>query len=325
MTLSRPSSSSLGGPALPERLFTHQQAPYAELLRVATAFFSQSWDGLPVRPRSNVLVTGPTGLGKTELARIVAAELEVPLLELVFTGWLPMGGTSNRGSIHTWPMILRFIKEHDSGVIFIDEVDKAIGTGDWSLYIRLELFSLLDQKIPENIELDDSDDEDSEDRRKEIADAQKKLSRSFLIVGAGAFQELCETRAAAGIGFQRFPTVAALELRELAGVLPRELTNRFRSRLINLPPLRRECYLDMLSKVANRLPAELAPGFLEIGENTVEEAIANQQGVRWLEEILLDAVIAGQEKTDTRSPQRSPEPEMNFAAFTQALHLNMLS
>lgn len=325
MTLSRPSVPSFGGPPPPERLFTHQQAPYAELLRVATAFFSQSWDGLPVRPRSNVLVTGPTGLGKTELVRIVAAELEVPLLELVFTDWLPMG-TSNRGSIHTWPMIVRFIQQHDRGLIFIDEIDKAIGTGDWSIYIRLELFSLLDQKIPENIGLDDSDDEDSEERRKEIADAQRKLSRSFLIVGAGAFQELCETRASVGIGFQPSPTtVAALELRELVGVLPRELTNRFRSRLINLPPLRRECYLDMLSKVANRLPAELAPGFLEIGENTVEEAIANQQGVRWLEEILLDAVIAGQEKSDARSPQRSPELEMNFAAFTQDLRLNMVS
>ena len=324
MTISRPSLPCLAGPAHPERLFTHQQAPYEELRRVASAFFCRPWDDFPIRPRSNVLVTGPTGLGKTELARIVAAELEVPLLELVFTDWLPMGGSSNRGSIHTWPMILKFIKEHDSGVIFIDEVDKAVGTGDWSLYIRLELFSLLDKKIPENIDLDESDDEDSEDRRKKIADAQRKLLRSFLIVGAGAFQELCETRASVGIGFQPFSTVAALELRELAGVLPRELTNRFRSRLINLPPLRRECYLDMLRKVANRLPAELAPGFLEIGENTVEEAIANQQGVRWLEEILLDAVIAFREIA-ARSPRRSPEPEMNSAAFTQALPLNMVS
>lgn len=90
------------------------------------------------------------------------------MLELVFTDWLPMG-TSGRGSIHTWPMILKFIEQNERALIFIDEVDKAIGSGDWSMYIRLKLFSLLDHKIPENIELEDSDDEKKDDRPKRIA------------------------------------------------------------------------------------------------------------------------------------------------------------
>ncbi|MBA3352500.1 MAG: ATP-binding protein [Blastocatellia bacterium] len=296
---------------LPEKLFSHQQAAYTELRRVACGFFGQAWQPLPVRPRSNLLITGPTGLGKTELVRTLTAELDLPMLELVFTDWLPMG-TSNRGSIHTWPMILNFIEQNERALIFIDEVDKAIGSGDWSIYIRLELFSLLDHKIPENIEIEDVDDEDKDSRRKRIASAQQKLERSFLLVGAGAFQGLCESRSAGEIGFQSVASVGELALRELAGVLPRELTNRFRSKLINLPPLRHECYLEMLTKVARRMPPELAKAFVTIGRATVGEAVRNQQGVRWLEEITLDAMIESGLHTQTKP--REPVPELDCAA-----------
>ncbi len=146
-----------------------------------------------------------------------------------------------------------------------------------------------------------------EDRRKRIALAQQKLERSFLLVGSGAFQDLCESRSAVEIGFQPVASVGALALREVAGVLPRELTNRFRSKLINLPPLRHECYLEMLTKVASRMPPELARAFVRIGHATVSEAVSNQQGVRWLEEITLDAMIECGLHTQTKAPESAQE------------------
>lgn len=65
-----------------------------------------------------------------------------------------------------------------------------------------------------------------------MAAAQKKLAESFLVIGAGAFQELNEVRTAGSIGFGGRENGGALNLEELAHVLPRELTNRFRAQLI---------------------------------------------------------------------------------------------
>ncbi len=298
-------------PRMPTGLLAHQRHAYRELHRVASTFFEGGWQGAPIRPRSNLLITGPTGLGKTEVTRILARELDVPFIETGFSDWLPMGA-SNRGSIHTWPMLLRFIHQNDQGIIFIDEVDKATGTGDWAMYIRLELFSLLDHRIPPNIEIEDIDADQDGDlkRQKYLAAAQQKLPNSFLVIGAGAFQELNEARTAGAIGFGPRTDGGALNLEELAHVLPRELTNRFRAQLIQLPSLQRGCYLDMLETTAQRFTdSRLAATYLSIGRQTVDQAVANQQGIRWLEEILLDAV------SNTRT---MPAPAPNAPATERA-------
>ena len=288
--MDEPHSSRVSCTDVPTRLFPHQRAAYMQLRRVALGFFDSNCQTLPVKPRSNQLITGPTGLGKTEIARAVADELSLPFLEVVFTDWLPMG-TSGRGSTHTWPMVLRFIQRYDTGMIFVDEVDKA-GDDNWTRYLQLELFSLLDRKIPANIlDEDVDDDEDLDKRRKKIDQAQQKLRSSFLVIAAGAFQSLHEERSGE-IGFGASESASEMELRDLAAALPRELVNRFRAELISIPPLRRQDYIDLLHRTAEAMEPPLASAFLEIGLKTLKSAVANQQGVRWLEEIALDAVIA---------------------------------
>jgi len=282
-------SSSTPNCAVPDKLFPHQHAPYLELHAVATAFFGEDWQDFPVRPRSNILLTGPTGLGKTEVARTVASKLELPFLEIVFTDWLPMG-TSGRGSTHTWPLILRFIERYAVGMIFVDELDKA-GDDNWNRYITLELFNLLDHKIAANILDEDVDDNDDlNKRRKELAAAQKRLRERFLIVGAGAFQSLCEGRSH-HLGFGAAEPERPLELNELARVLPRELTNRFRGKIIHMQPLKREDYVAILHRSARQMPAHLQSSYLALGAAGLDAAVRNQQGVRFFEEIAMDAVI----------------------------------
>ncbi len=287
--MSRSNDSAEESADLPETLFAHQRAAYRALRRVARGFFDPGCRSLPVRPRSNQLIVGPTGVGKTEIARLLARELSVPFLELVFTDWLPMG-SSGRGSTHTWPMILRFVQRYEQGLIFVDEVDKA-GDDNWTRYLQLELFNLLDRKIPANILDDDIDDDDDFDkRRQDVEQAQEKLRSSFLIVGAGAFQALHDQRSTE-IGFTK-SAPPKIELNDLAAALPRELVNRFRAELIAIPPLTREDYLDLLRRSVAKMLPPVARACSEIGRATLESAFENQQGVRWLEEIALDAVIA---------------------------------
>lgn len=286
-------------PTVPTRLFPHQHQSYLELHTVTTTFFAQDWDQFPVRPRTNLLLIGSTGLGKTEIARTVASELELPFLEIVFNDWLPMGSGGGRGSTHTWPLILRFIERHDRGIIFVDEIDKS-GDDNWNRHITMELFNLLDHKIAANIlDEDVDDDEDLNKRRDELAAAQHKLRTGFLIVGAGAFQNLGEARAR-HLGFAEGETEKPIELQDLARVLPRELTNRFRGKIIHMPSLKREDYVRILNETAAKVPAEFRHTYRRLGNAGLDSALRNRQGVRFFEEIAIDAVIAAKKETARR-------------------------
>ena len=287
-----PCTGSKGAMLNAQPLFAHQQQAFAELLSVARVLFDGRWRKLPISPRFNVLLIGPTGLGKTQIVRRVAEALSLPMFEVGTSNWMPLG-THHRGACPTWPSLFRFLIQNQRGIIFLDEVDKIAGRSEWSVFVRTEVFELLDRTLPRDIVDGDYDGDgyaktpslDSKTRRL----AEGRLRRGILICAAGAFQELWEQSNSRPLGFavangDAITHVPAHDA--LSRALPRELVNRFRGRLLHLRPLNRGDYISMLEATASELPEELRIEFLRLGYRSIDSAIEGQLAVRWLEEVI---------------------------------------
>jgi len=177
------------------------------------------------------------------------------------------------------------------------------------------------------------------DGPRSIADetAQEVLRNRTFLIGAGAFQEIWES-AGPGIGFLSEAAPPDISLHRLAKMLPRELVNRFRSAIITLPALGLADYTRMLESTIPQLPSVLCQRFKEMGHQRVAEAVKQQQGVRFLEELLLDVILAErrllaspcqqeQLELDLQKPEGGPEsglpPEVQAIvdeALTQGCH-----
>ena len=269
-------------------LFPHQEKAFACLAATARVFFSRKWRRLSIAPRFSRLVIGETGTGKTHLIRRLAEEFELPLMELSATNWIPLGCT-HRGACPTWPQLLQFCCQHRRGLIFLDEADKLFGKTDWSTSVRVEIFLLLDQRIPRNVDVVMP----YRDEARTLRVAANRLRRSFLVVGAGAFQFLWETRLSSVMGF-RTPD-GDIEVgfghRELGTVIPSEIVNRFASPILTLRPLLEGDYRRMLASALSQLPPHLRNPLQCYGEEGIREAVANRLGCRWIEELLLRVMI----------------------------------
>ncbi len=87
-------------------LHRHQLAVYSALLKTAQVFFETDWHDLSIRPRLARFIAGPTGTGKSFLVRRLAEQLELPLLDLAASNWIPLG-CSQRGARPTWTIFWR--------------------------------------------------------------------------------------------------------------------------------------------------------------------------------------------------------------------------
>jgi SpoVK/Ycf46/Vps4 family AAA+-type ATPase len=281
---------------LPPLVLSHQKPAFERLLAIGRASFGAQRHTLPVRLRTNSLIIGPTGSGKTHLAKMVAEELGLgsAFLSLSVSDWVLLSST-RRGAENTWTTIYRFLRRirKDSGaIIFLDELDKLSGQCDYEQYQRVEVFALLDSKLPPGL-VDNEDDPVSESG---IAEAQEVLSNRSLIIGAGAFQDLWETRAASPIGFREgAPSTLPPTPQDLSQTLPRELVNRFRRELLILPPLQHADYVEMLETTAVRVPAYLRQNFLKLGRERIPAALEMQQGCRYLEDLMLETILTERE------------------------------
>lgn len=279
-TAERPSAAILG----------HQREAFEKLVAVARAAFYSQRRTLPLRIRTNTLVVGPSGTGKTFLARAVADELGLPFLAISASDWMVLGSAA-RGAVTTWPSIARFLSKHarkDGVVLFLDEIDKVSGTSMWETFLRTEIFKLLDLDVPSG--LCDSEGECLAEHQMQAA--REVLADRTFIVAAGAFQAMWESGAKTPIGFSGDPAPpSAVTLDRLSAALPRELVNRFRADVIALPGLAKADYLAMVEKTAPRMPGYLRGTFLRLAAERLDKAVANQQGCRFLEEALLDTII----------------------------------
>ena len=271
-------------------IYDYQKPAFEKLLSVAKACFAVQRQTLPIRVRTNTLIIGPSGTGKTHLAQAVATELEAEFLPVSVGEWILLG-CSGRGTSHTWPLIARFLRRNSKKtglVIFIDEIDKVGGQSTWENFLRAELYSLLDLKIFSGL----AEGDDSILTADELAQAQDVFSNRTLLLAAGAFQQIWENRSRPSLGFGAMDAGNdETNLTHLATTLPRELTNRFRGDLIVLPQLRECDYRRMLVQSAEKIPVYFRETFLRLGYTRIPGAVACRQGCRFLEELMLDTII----------------------------------
>jgi len=273
-------------------ILPYQKAVYEKLCAYARASLLVDRKSISsLKLRTNFLLLGPTGTGKTFLAKEVARELKVPFLAVSVSDWIILGGT-NRGSTTTWPIIYQFIQRSKScrgAIIFIDELDKCYHDSNWNSFLRSEIFSLCDARIP--VGLNDPDDEDTLQFCTD--EAEDFLSNKTMIIGGAAFQSIWEDKSARKMGFQiASEAEPQTDLTDLVKYLPRELINRFSSELFILPRLERIDYLRMIEFLAEMIPDIWRKRFLELGIARIDQAIHHQKGVRYAEEILLAAIVA---------------------------------
>lgn len=296
-------------------IFPHQKSVYHSLWETARVFFGADWEDLPIRPRFSRFITGPTGTGKTHIVSALAEELDLPLYTIVATNWIPLGA-SQRGAKPTWLDLVEFCHINLRGIILIDEVDKLMGWAPWMQFIRTEAFSLMDGRVPDNVvpSAADTGDVDYDMLQLHLETARTRLSDSFLIVGAGAFQHLWQEKEATKIGFTATGQEDFWQLQkvDLAKAVPAEVINRFASPILILPPLKEADYRSILANVLLQLNAPFQHRVERIAESTIGQAVANKTGCRWIEEVVLQALI------ETSAPEKElylspidvfPQPE----------------
>ena len=243
-----------------------------------------------IKLRANFLLLGPSGSGKTFLAKELAMDMQVPFISVSTSDWILLGCT-NRGGTSTWPTIFDFIErsiQKQGAIIFIDELDKCYHDSNWNAFLRSEIFSLCDYRTPTN--MNDLDMEPIQQSR--IAAAQSFLESKTMIIAGAAFQDVWDQKSRPSMGFatSKAPSETP-EVADLIKILPRELINRFSADLFILPEVTEIDYCRMVDTVASRIPEVWRGKFLELGHARIAEAVANRKGARYMEEIMLAAII----------------------------------
>lgn len=144
---------------------------------------------------ANILLIGPTGVGKTSLVRVLARYLKVPVLftsanEYTKTGYV--GRSINEMIIDLYEKADKDRVKAEHGIIFIDEIDKiaAVDIYNANHYsnrdiagrsVQEELLNILETTGPHTY----INDHDYLDRKKVTLDASK-----ILFIGAGTFDRL---------------------------------------------------------------------------------------------------------------------------------------
>jgi hypothetical protein len=179
----------------------------------------------------------------------------------------------------------------------VDEIEKIRGDSPWLDAIRPELFFLLDGQFPDAVlhHVEDGELVDLDD----IRTMRERLSEGMLVVGAGAFQPYWDEHSRSSVGFHDVHPAsdARISQAQMATMIPVEIVNRFVAPVLCLSPLRRVDYEAMMAEAVADLPVGLGDAVRRNAEATIDEAIRNRLAARWIEQLVLHALI---ESSDSR-------------------------
>lgn len=264
-----------------------------ELMARARAYYRGNWRDLTIQPRWHSLVVGPTGSGKSAIASIAARKMSCPTIpvKLVMVsapGWMPCGA-HQRGARETLSYLAEAVASNPNTLLVIDEIDKIYQTdSSWMGHIRGEIYQICDGRWPTGLQMPDDDS-----TAIPIAALEAKLRNTVFIVGIGTFQDFFDSsasRRAIGFGADTNSATDQLTAEIVAQKLPRELANRFNSRLIRIPELQAEDYHRISLEAEYKLPTRMQAAFrLEVSRR-IDDAITTKKGVRFLEECAMETL-----------------------------------
>ena len=287
-------------------ILPYQQALFDRLCATARAVLCTKRCG-PIRLKSAFLLLGGSGQGKTFLARALADEMgSLPYLPISVSDWLLLG---SRGAA-TWPAIFDFIErsaDRPGAIIYLDELEKCGNdqamSSAWCAFLKCEVFSLCDSRIPFNIR--DLDGDPLPPSRIEVV--QRFLENRTMIVAGAAFQDLWEQRARPSMGFITEDTgEGEPDWNDLVRIVGRETINRFSSELFILPELTAADYRQMVDAMASHVDEMWRARFLELGHARIPIAVAHKKGARYMEEILLAAIMEERASMSNFVPLKMP-------------------
>lgn len=125
-----------------------QRQAFERCVALGKLHFSGILANNTLQPRTNVLLVGSSGSGKSFIAREVAKALNAHFISLTFGRWIPFGVRDNCPTPYT---ILRAARDHERVVVFLDEIDKAFSVrsgGEWSKSVISEVLSALEKQFP---------------------------------------------------------------------------------------------------------------------------------------------------------------------------------
>ncbi|HHE46855.1 MAG TPA: AAA family ATPase [Bacteroidetes bacterium] len=152
--------------------------------------------------KSNMLLIGPTGVGKTYLIRLIASKLRVPFVKGDATKFSETGYVGGDVEDLVRELVYQVdgnIKLAEYGIIYIDEIDKIASSGNWNgpdvsrSGVQRNLLKLMeetevDMKVPHD--LASQMEAVIETQRTGKAARKKVNTRNILFVMSGAFQGL---------------------------------------------------------------------------------------------------------------------------------------
>ena len=256
--------------AAPRRKFgpmTRSQAAAFRRLRALVELHFRGRGDTGVNCRTNALLVGPTGVGKSTLVERLADFLGIEFVRLTVSDWIVAGARSDTPTLKT---LLRRVRAGGRMLLAIDELDKLRGyDSSWTQSIQVDLLNLLDRSVG-NGEWSPAD--------------RENLRRNVAVVGCGTWDAIWRQQTVRSVGFGAdcgggapFDVIGKIRR---DGIIPRELLNRFAEPWLLLEPLDAEDF----RRIAQEL--KLEPGILD-----PEKAAASGLGYRAVENALTEVAL----------------------------------